>query len=423
MTGTGWPEVRHVVVVDQGASSETGRLRALAAPSAEGKGLRTAREIWPQQTSARKVVSETACTKAAHVIDLAWTLSFSEAAGALQEFRPLTGEEVLVLLTVVSEHAGSVGRVVASVFPEDANEGRWYTLRHVDGKAVTGRNGHHMAILLRFTYSNAAAAQRLRESGCLAGREGQTLRGVARREADVQVQSMLEQHTRELQTVAHIASQAAREVAQQELQSKLSEAAQLHAAHESKLTLLQMQVEALKAELVFARREASRSRDEAHKSLEDMRLLVERTQAEQRERARLRGTEVAEELGQQQLAVRALKREMRQRLEDLSCREAALEAKVVSFDEQLDSARDAWGEELTLHELAVERERELRALANFNKNLSSDIQELNSTYKATLQHQQRLEEDLAVAKRQLLAAQGQVQTFAWGWGVHGDAMR
>lgn len=65
-----------------------------------------------------------------------------------------------------------------------------------------------------------------------------------------------------------------------------------------------------------------------------------------------------------------------------------------------------------MHELALERERELRALATFNKNLSLDIQELNSTYKATLKHQQLIEEDLAVAKRQLIAAQGQVHRRA-----------
>ena len=31
-------------------------------------------------------------------------------------------KEVLVLLTVVSDNAGRVGRVVASVFPDDAGE-------------------------------------------------------------------------------------------------------------------------------------------------------------------------------------------------------------------------------------------------------------------------------------------------------------
>ena len=420
MTGAGWLDVRHVV--DRGRSSDSGSLLVLAAPavhtsSAEGKGLRMVREIWPQQTTARKAVREagddgmshsrrSSEDATEHVLDLAWTLSFSEAAGALHELRPLAGEEVLVMLTVVSENAGCVGRVVASVFPDDAGEERWYALRHEDGKAVKGRDGHNMAILLRLTYSNAAAARRVRQAS-LAGRESQTLRDV-----DVQVQGMFEQHTRELQAVAHMASQAAREDAEQELQLKLSGAAQLQAAHESKLTLLQTQVEALKAELVFARREASRSRDEERKVLENMRLLVERTQAEQSERARLRATELAEELGQQQLVVRALKREMRQRLEDLSCREASLQAKVVSFDKQMSSARDAWREELTLHELALERERELRALATFNKNLSLDIQELNSTYKATLKHQQLIEEDLAVAKRQLIAAQGQVHRRA-----------
>jgi hypothetical protein len=92
--------------------------------------------------------------------------------------------------------------------------------------------------------------------------------------------------------------------------------------------------------------------------------------------------------------VRELKREMRQRLQDLSYK-ASLNAKVVSFDEQLSASRDTWQEELTLHELAIERERELRSLANFNKNLSSDIHELQSTYKTTLEHHQLLEDELA----------------------------
>ena len=91
------------------------------------------REIWPQQITARKAVREAgddglshsrrnSRDATEHVLDLAWTLSFCVAAGALHELRPLAGEEVLVLLTVVSENAGCVGRVVASVFPDDAGE-------------------------------------------------------------------------------------------------------------------------------------------------------------------------------------------------------------------------------------------------------------------------------------------------------------
>ena len=83
--------------------------------------------------------------------------------------------------------------------------------------------------------------------------------------------------------------------------------------------------------------------------------------------------------------------------------------KVASFEEQLTASRNTWQEELTLHELAIERERELRSLANFNKNLSSDIHELQSTYKATLKHHQLLEDELALCKRQLFSAQGQVR--------------
>jgi hypothetical protein len=280
--------------------------------SADAGRSKRVREILPQQITDRMTIPAIQGRRgerdtSGHVLGLAWNLSFSRASGTQQELQQLAGEEVLVLLTVVSEQGGIVGRVLTSVIPDEAEEDRWFTLRHEDGRAVKGKAGNNMAILLRFRYSDKR--YKTQTNNMVLGPD-KSSQGVRAEDTEAQDTEVL-------------------------LQLRLAKAAQVQAAHDSMLSMLQGRVEDLKAQLSLARCEASRSREGASKMLSDMRLLVDRTQAEQTERARVRGTELAMELGLQQLAVRELKREMRQRLETLSYREASLDAKVASFEEHV----------------------------------------------------------------------------------------
>ena len=68
--------------------------------------------------------------------------------------------------------------------------------------------------------------------------------------------------------------------------------------------------------------------------------------------------------------VREVKDDMRERVQALQTRENALHAKIAECDAALVQAREAWREELTLHALALEREKVLRCLLDLSDDMT-----------------------------------------------------
>jgi hypothetical protein len=102
--------------------------------------------------------------------------------------------------------------VKSSVFSDDAEKDRWFTLRHEDGRAVKGNGGNNMAILLRFRYSNKT------QTKDIVIEPDKSLQGVRAEYTEAQ-------HT---EKVLHL---------------RLAKAAKVQAAHDSMLSMLQGRVE------------------------------------------------------------------------------------------------------------------------------------------------------------------------------------
>uniref|UniRef100_A0A7S0H988 Uncharacterized protein n=1 Tax=Hanusia phi TaxID=3032 RepID=A0A7S0H988_9CRYP len=286
---------------------------------------------------------------------------------------PLDGREVTLLLSILNTEFGCVGQVLVSLSAGAQLEQAWHVVRGLDGTPVMGANGKSTSLCFSARYSTTST------STPLSLKDANPTRG------DVVYT--------EGSSSAVLQSEGQDEIGREIREGEVDEVE------------IARKIQEVEDKLAFCMNFIENQRSEDKRFVDNFNITL----SEMRGKLQDSVATLDSQMASSKLIIRGLKHEMRKEVADLKRAEAYLTDQLQEVSASYQIMKQAWKEELTLHELALQRELELDELVKANETLTRDVEEFSQLYRQLKSDNEKLEEELKLATTRSSSAEAKVQ--------------